>query len=108
MTSQSDKPPEKIMSRSDFNNLAYGAVTTAEKEWTRDWCALVQRVCVAQYSSNPLWKARAESDPEFWNRHSFGRATLYESEILRLPLDEAEKQELLTEFRRLSPNFRPR
>lgn len=32
--------------------------------------------CVEEYSSSPLWQARAAKDPEFWNKFSVGRHNL--------------------------------
>lgn len=53
-----------------------------EKE--REWRAHRERVrqqCVAEYSSSPLWQARAAKDPEYWNKFSVGRANLYAEDI---------------------------
>lgn len=49
---------------------------------------LVRRVCVAEYSSNPLWQKRAERDPEYWSKFYVGRINLSAAEISRLPSDE--------------------
>ncbi|MDO8864129.1 hypothetical protein Q6D67_20800 [Haliea sp. E1-2-M8] len=34
---------------------------------------LVRQRCEEEYSSSPLWRARAERDPEFWKKFSPGR-----------------------------------
>ncbi|MAC33791.1 MAG: hypothetical protein CME38_09355 [Haliea sp.] len=33
----------------------------------------VRQRCAEEYSSSPLWQARAERDPEYWNKFSPGR-----------------------------------
>lgn len=45
---------------------------------------LVRRVCVEQYSSNPLWQARAAGNPEFWKHFSVGQANLYHPERISM------------------------
>jgi hypothetical protein len=37
----------------------------------------VRQQCVAEYSSSPLWQARAAKDPEYWNKFSVGQANLF-------------------------------
>ena len=33
----------------------------------------MRQSCAEEYSSSPLWRARAERDPEYWNKFSTGR-----------------------------------
>ncbi len=37
----------------------------------------VRQVCVAEYSSNPLYQARAAKNPDYWKTFSVGRYNLY-------------------------------
>lgn len=37
---------------------------------------LVRQECVSQYSSSPLYQARAEKDPDYWKNFSTGRVNL--------------------------------
>nr|WP_143104272.1 hypothetical protein [Nitrosospira multiformis] len=46
------------------------------KEWDEQRERVRQQV-VAEFSSSPLYQARAEKDPEYWNTFSVGRVHLY-------------------------------
>jgi hypothetical protein len=56
---------------------------------------LVRRRLVEQYSSNPLYQARAEKDPDYWLNFSMGRQHLSD-ERDRLMLSSVEA--MLAEF----------
>jgi len=42
----------------------------------REHLEQVRQRCVKEFSSSPLYQARAEKDPEYWNKFSVGRVTL--------------------------------
>lgn len=41
---------------------------------------LVRQQCVEEFSSSPLYQARAAKDPNYWRGFSMGRAHLYTKE----------------------------
>lgn len=46
----------------------------------KEWDEQIEQVrlqCVAEFSSSPLYRARALIDPEYWNTFSIGRVHLY-------------------------------
>jgi hypothetical protein len=56
--------------------LAENALTKDQKEVLGEHLELVRQVCVAEYSSSPLWQARAAKDPDYWSTFSVGRFNL--------------------------------
>lgn len=45
------------------------------QELSQEWAEhreRMRKVCVAEYSSSPLWQARAAKDPQYWNNFSVG------------------------------------
>lgn len=45
---------------------------------------LVRRECVEEYSSSPLWQARAAGNPDYWKRFYVGQANLYNKDRLSM------------------------
>lgn len=74
-TSEVGNSSECVMESQDFHILAHrlhGSTAT-----DAEILAQVERVrqrCVAEFSSSPLYQARAAKDPEYWNTFYVGRA----------------------------------
>ena len=72
------------MTFTDFQDLAAGLHsgkpweewTEAEKEENRAQRERVRLVCVAEYSSSPLYQAIAAKNPDYWKTFSVGRVNL--------------------------------
>jgi hypothetical protein len=53
--------------------LGLGDLPTPEDEAWRAQLEQVRQRCVAEYSSSPLFQARAAKDPEYWNKFYVGQ-----------------------------------
>jgi hypothetical protein len=83
---------ERVLTRTDFVHMAagihagkdWGAWTAAEQALYLARMELVRLVCVAEYSTSPLYQARAAKDPDYWNSFSMGRFNLHPKMEARL------------------------
>ena len=70
-------PHRSLMPKMD-DPLAEGAFPLElRQEWAQHR-ERVRQVCVAEYSSSPLWQARAAKDPHYWDNFSVGQHNLPE------------------------------
>ncbi|MBI2276331.1 MAG: hypothetical protein HYU74_03150 [Dechloromonas sp.] len=60
-----------------FTGEVWGYWTKQEEAQAAEQRELVRQACVAEYSSNPLYQARAAKDPDYWKSFSVGQHNYY-------------------------------
>lgn len=62
---------EALLMQTD-DPLAENAFPKELRDKWREERKQVRQLCAEEYSSSPLWRARAEKDPDYWNKFSPG------------------------------------